>query len=259
MGHNRLGTLPATREWLDVVGHLADGASAAVVAGATSRAAVTGLRRGEGDPGVARAVFLLARTALAARRDDFAAALAADGVHVPPDLSVFDLAAGLAAAAAAPDPAAPGPRSDLGEMARLAAAETLTALVGDHAADLFPGGAEVHDAVRGFTTRNVFAALAHDFFARFARRFLLYHLGRELSHHVGGAGRFADPAAHAAFVADLDAHCREAAVIVRDYAGGWYDKNRFQQGVNREKARGFTAYALGKLRKELAARGLDRG
>ncbi|MBN9517036.1 hypothetical protein J0H58_00730, partial [bacterium] len=147
---------------------------------------------------------------------------------------------------------------DLGEMARLAAAETLTALVGDHAADLFPGGAEVHDAVRGFATRNGFAALAHDFFARFVRRFLLYHLGRELSHHVGGNGRFRDPAGHAAFVADLDVHCREAAVIVRDYAGGWYAKARFEGGVSPARARGFAAYCLVKLRRELDARGRDR-
>src|SRR5436190_1200994 len=83
------------------------------------------------------------------------------------------------------------------------AAESLAALVGDRADGLFPSGADVQRAVADFSTLNGFAGLGHDYYARFVRRFLLYHLGRELSQHVGGCGRFADSAAYTAFVADL--------------------------------------------------------
>ncbi|MDB5308817.1 MAG: hypothetical protein JWO38_3019 [Gemmataceae bacterium] len=144
-------------------------------------------------------------------------------------------------------------------MAVLAAAEAITACVGTRSTGLFPTGEEVHRAVRDLSTQNGFATLGHDYYARFIRRFLLYHLGRELSQHVGGCGRFADHAAHTTFVADLEAHCRETAVIVRTFVGGWYVKAKFEQGITERQARGFSAYCLEKLRGELARRGERRG
>jgi hypothetical protein len=255
MGHNRLGTLPDTRPWRNVVGHIADGASAAVVAGATTAAAVRGPERGEKDRGVARVIFLLARIAVAARQGDFAAALAALGINVPAEPGLFDLTAGFTSAVRAWYPALAVRRTDLGEMATLAASEALTVCIGERVAGLFPTGDEVRRTVREFSTKNGFAALAHEFYARFTRRFLLYHLGRELSLYVGGNGRFADHAAHTAFVADLEVHCREAGLIVRDYSGGWYDKAKFEQGITERQATGFSAYCLKKLRRELAVRG----
>lgn len=259
MGHNRLGSLPDTRPWRQVVEHLAGGASVAAVAGATSAAAVAGLDRGRNDAGVAHVVYLLARTALAARDDAFSAALGAVGIHTPPDPGLYDLTAAFHAAVRAWAAAKPGRLSDLGEMATMAAAETLTAVVGERVGGLFATGDEVRARVRDLSTRNGFAGLAHEFFARFIRRFLLYHLGRELSHHVGGNGRFADQAAYTAFTADLAVHCREAAVIVRRYAGDWYDKTRFETGVTPAKVKVFASYGLKKLQDELAARGARRG
>src|SRR5206468_3210588 len=123
------------------------------------------------------------------------------------------------------------------------------------AADLFPTGGEVRRAVRTFSTRKGFAFLAGAFFARFAERFLLYHLGRELSLHVGGNGRFADPRAHTAFVDDLGIHCREAAVIVKEFAAGWYSRANFVAGITERQAAGFAAHCVEKLEAELAVRG----
>ncbi|MDY3563385.1 hypothetical protein R5W23_004888 [Gemmata sp. JC673] len=261
MGSVRLGRLPDTKPWRQVVAHIAGGDSAAVVAGAVSHAAVQGLERGVWDPGVSRVVFLLARTAVAARAADFVAALAEIDVRVPDAPDLFDLTVGLTAAVQDWHTAHPGRRTDLGEMAALAAAECLTALVGDRTAELFATGERVRNAVRDFATENGFKALGHDYFARFVRRFLLYHLGRELSQHVGGAGRFADHSAHAQFVADLDTHCREAAAVVHTFAGEWYNKSRsrFLGGVTERQAAGFTARCLEKLRGELHRRGTRGG
>lgn len=259
MGHNRLGTLPDTRPWRRVVAHIAEGESAAAVAAAASEAAVQGLERGQSDRGVARVVWLLARTAVAARRDDFAGALAALGVHTPAEPGLFDLTAAFAAAMRAWY-STHAARTDLGEMAVLAACEAETVCVGERVTGLFPTGDEVRRTVRDFSTKNGFAALAHEFFSSFVRRFLLYHLGRELSQHVGGNSRFADHAAHTAFLDDLRVHCREVAVIARDYSGGWYDKAKFEQGITEEQARRFAAHCLGgKLRRELAVRGRRHG
>lgn len=259
MGHIRLGQLPDTKPWRAVVAHIAGGESAAVVAASTSTAAVRGLERGRTDRGVARVIFLLARSALAARQTDFAVALEGIGITVPPEPSLFDLTAGLTTALQNWHCANPGARTDLGEMATLAATETLADTVGDRTVGLFPTGEEVQTAVYEFSTLNGFARLGHEYYARFIRRFLLYHLGRELSQHVGGCGRFADHVAHAEFVADLSTHCREAAVIVRRYAGKWYDKKRFETGITEAQARYFSSRCLEKVRDELVIRGTRGG
>ena len=142
MGHNRLGPLPDTAPWRRVVGAIADGDSAAGVAAATTDAATDGLDKAKADPGLARAVYLLARTALAAREPDFPAALAADGVHVPHDPGLFDLTAAVLTAVHDWYAATRTRRSDLGEMAALAATEALARCAGDRAGEMFPDGGE---------------------------------------------------------------------------------------------------------------------
>lgn len=259
MGHNRLGTLPDTAPWRRVVGAIADGDSAAGVAAVTTDAATAGLDKAKADPGLARAVFLLARTALAAREDDFPAALAAAGVFVPPDPGLFDLTAAVLTATHDWYAATRTRRTDLGEMAALAATEALARCAGDRAGEMFPDGGEARRAARALSTKAGFGRLAHALFARFTARFLMYHLGRELPLHVGGNGRFADPAAHAAFVRDLETHCDQAALIVKDFAAGWFDKSRVEGGVSAERTRGFAAHCVTKLSGELARRGGRRG
>ena len=141
-------------------------------------------------------------------------------------------------------------------MGQLAVVETLTSLIGDRSTSLFgTTPAEVQQAVHDFSTKKGFSTLAYDFFSRFTQRYLTYHLGRELSNHVGGNGRFANPAEHTEFVSQLATHCREAAIIVREFSGGWYSKANFEDGISETKARKFVNFALKKLRKELKIRG----
>lgn len=255
MGHVRLGTLPDTHRWRNVVGLIAEGGSAAQVATATSDAAQNGLDLAKDDPGLCHAVWLLTKIALAAREQDFGAALNAAGVATPSEPSLFDIVGGFTDALDQHLSKTKG-RSDIGEMAQLAAVESLTSLIGARSASLFgTTSVEVKDAVYDFSTKGGFSKLAHDFFSRFTQRFLTYHLGRELSNHVGGNGRFANPTEHSEFVGELAAHCRQAAVIVREFSGGWYSKANFEGGISTTKARNFVNFALTKLRKEIKVRG----
>lgn len=97
------------------------------------------------DRGVARVVYRLAR---AAGRDDFEAALADDGIRVPPDPGLFDLTAAVAVAARGWHAAERVRRTDLSEMAVLTSAETLARNVGDRAGSPLPEPPEVREAVR---------------------------------------------------------------------------------------------------------------
>lgn len=255
MGHMRLGSLPDTTRWQRVVGLLAEGGDVAAIAGATSDAAQQGLDLAHGDAGLSYSIYLLSQFALAARQEDFAGALNGLGINTPSDPGLFDIVGGFSEAI---DQHLfhSGKRTDIGEMAQLAAVESLTALVGPRSQSLFgTTTAEIQDAAYQLSTKKGFSTLAHDFFSRFAQRFLTYHLGRELSNHVGGNGRFADPSESSDFVRQLGTHCREAAEIVREFSGGWYSKANFEGGISQQKAKNFANYALTKLKQELKIRG----
>lgn len=260
MGTIRIpGGLPNTRPWRKVVALIADGAAAGVVAQATAEASMTWLEKNRNDPGFGRVVFLLAKVILAARTDDFAATLAAHGIVVPTDPSLFDLTAGFTAAVRDWQREARIPHTDLAEMGWAAATESLTAVVGSRATDLYSTPGAVQDAVRALATQAGFATLSHDFFTRLARRYLLYHLDRELPYHVGGNGRFADHAARKAFDADLEAHCGEAATVIRRYAFDWYSKAKFEDEISEPRAKRFASHCLQKLADVLREREVVNG
>jgi hypothetical protein len=259
MGHLRLGSLPDTVPWRRVVTLLADGADTAAVAAATTHAALRGLMKAGGDDGLAHTVWLLAQVGLAARQPDFAESLRRVGIQAGGEPAVLDLACGFTAAVDH-HLSASRRRTDLGEMARAAGSESLVTLLTQRSASLFgTTAADLRAAARGLSFPAGFATLAHDFFARFARRFLTYHLGRELSNHVGGNGRFADPEKHSAFVDQLDAHCQAVAGVVRTDAGDWYARCYSDGGVTARKARSFAGHAVKKLADELKRRGARHG
>jgi hypothetical protein len=258
VGHIRLGTLPDTAPWRRVVGLIADGADVAAVAESATSAAADGLDRARRDPGVSDPFYLLTKVALAARDADFAEGLRAAGIPVGDAPDVMEVVSGLGAAADRRLRTAG--RTDLGEIARLAATEALTSLLSERASSLFETtAAEARRAARSLSTQAGFATLAHEFFARFTKRFLTYHLDRELGLHVGGNGVFDTPKAHDEFISRLSVHCREAAEITRRYAGAWYSKNNFQGGITEPKAAKFVGHCLQKLRKELERRGARHG
>lgn len=258
MGHIRLGTQPNTVPWRRVVGLIAGDADVAAIAAATAEAATAGLDRARNDHGVDAPFFLLTRIAWAARQPDFAEALRDAGIRVSDNPDAFDLAGGLTEAI--DRRLARAGRTDLGEMSQLAAVESLTALLAQEASNLFgTTPAEVRRAARGMSSEKGFATLAHEFYTRFARRFLTYHLGRELGLHVGGNGVFDSPADHNAFIDRLTVHCAEATVVARKYAGDWYSKHNFEGGITPEKTRRFVSHCLKKINNQLLIKGAGDG
>ena len=257
MGHQRLGWLPQTHQWQEVVALVAADGSAAQVADAVLLAARAGFKAAKHDAGVRHVVWLLAHVAMAARGANFAMALRELGVPVPAHPTTFDL---VAAVTAAVDDhlAGGGDRTDFGEMAQLAAAESLAAILGANTPLLFDAPARsVRDGMYDLSTQGGFGSLAHEVFTRLTRRFLEYHLSRELSCHVGPGRRFADVHAHGRFLDQLGWTCNQAALVVRDYAGEWYSKAKFVDGVSRQRVATFVETAFTKMGAELERRGRD--
>lgn len=255
MGHIRLGVLPKSRKWNQVVDELRLGAEIEIVAASAAEAAETALQVTSRDPAFLHAFWLLTQVPLAARGPDFADDLRRLGVQVPDQPSLIDLVAAISSAI---DRHAreQGGRTDLGEMAQMAAVESLTALVGPSLPSLFePEPGEVQRAIGRFAGGDRFSALAREFFGRLTQRSLDYYLSRELNRHVGTGERFRDDVARLQFNEALSQHCWEASRIVEAFVGGWYGKNVYQgDGLTPDAIRRFAPVAFKKIRAELRKR-----
>ena len=238
MGHVQLGVLPKSRKWRQVVDELRLGAGIEEIAGLAAEAAETSLQAAASDPAFLHSFWLLTQVPLAARGPAFAEDLGHLGIDVTGPPSLMSVVAALSAAV---DRHARenGGRTDLGEMAQMAAVESLTAMVAPTLPSLFePRPEEVQRAIGRLAGGDRFAALAREFFARLTQRSLDYYLSRELSNHIGAGERFADDHERSQFDQALDRHCREASRIVEEFAGGWYGKNVYQgDGLTPDVAR----------------------
>jgi hypothetical protein len=238
------------------------------IADATLDASLDGLAAAKSDEGLAYCVYLLVRVTQAARRGDFLLALERIGVPMPagisglPDIPIirsadeyglFDLTSGVTYAVDR-HLREKRARTDIGELAQLAVAESLSALCTSATQTLYgdSGTAGVQDTLRNLSTQNGFARLAHDVFARLIRRYLEYHLSRELPNHVGPGRRLHNVDEHNRFLQELDEHCRTSTKVMRKFAGEWYSLHNFKNDLSVDKARGFAAHAIDKVRDALA-------
>jgi len=285
MGHHELDGMVRTPPYKRVVAILGDSAGMAGTAGipagtleevadATLDASDEGLQRAKSDEGLSYCLYLMTRLTQAAEQDDFLGAISEAGMPVPPDLytgvpdarvrrtppqetpyTVFDLIGAFSTAVDSRLRQTRG-RTDIGELSQLAAAESLSALCTPKAETLF-GSTEqtVKASLRRLSSARGFASLTHDFFSRFARRYLEYHLSRELSNHVGRGRRFASVSEHNEFLQELDSFCRVSASAMRRFAGQWYRRHDFQGDLTLDNTKGFAAHAVDKLRDSLRYHG----
>jgi hypothetical protein len=257
MGHIRLKRLPVSRKWQQVVALLAEGAKVRELAAASADAAEGALQSARRDPVLAHSLWLLTQIPIAARSPNFNAATRALGLNVSSNPTLVEV---VAAFSDAVDRATlnASRRTDFGEMARMAAAESLSAIAGAGLPTLFGSSPDdVRLALGKLAAPDRFAHLARDFFARLTRHHLDYYLSRTLPNFVGAGKSLAAVADHSAFNSALDQHCRETSRIVEEFAGGWFSKTTFRGGVTPEKARDFAFVALGKISAELKARGAE--
>lgn len=252
MGHHRLGTLPRTRRWNEVVALVRHGAHADQVARATIAAAEAGLRRGPRDAGVLETLWLLTLLPRAARAAAYEGALRECNLPVPERPGLMALAAAFAEAVDR-RMANNANRTDLGEMAQMAAVEALVGVLSERTRGLFDATAEdVRRELAGLATPKPFGLFAAEFFARYTFKSLDYFLSRALYHHVGPGRRFLTLARVEEFTDALRLHCREAARYVEGFAGQWASKaHRQRGGATREDAAALAHGATEKLLAEL--------
>ncbi|MEP4338933.1 MAG: hypothetical protein ABJ360_21570, partial [Roseobacter sp.] len=144
-----------------------------------------------------------------------------------------------------------GTYSDIAEMSRKSAVESVRRLAGPQSVTLFGSGPEeLRDAIRTLSTKNGFSQLGRNFFAGILSQYLNFHLCKETPNAVR-EGRLDGIEGLREFELALDAHCYESARIVHDFCGDWYSKTNWREGITLENTSRAVAFAIEKLQREL--------
>jgi hypothetical protein len=196
MGHTRLGAIPKTRKWNELVQQVAGfgltgnvaaaAASIDAIAAQTLDAAQRGLERAAGDSGVCYTVYLITQLARASRTSNWEGALSEHGINVSHVTSVFDFTSEVQDAIDRYISRNPSGATDLSEIAQQSVGEAITSLAGPRTASLFSGSsADVQKAIRSLSTKKGFGELGQRFFGRFVARFLNFYLSRVTAATLG--------------------------------------------------------------------------
>lgn len=254
MGHIRLGTLPKTRRWREVVELLDDSPilTGALVAALTD-AADNRLRGLASDESLTYAFWLLTRVAFAAQSGNFVGQLERLGIDAEQSLSTLALITALS------DKVRQRTirnidSGDFGELASLALRRSLVETVAERGPSLFGSTLEdLQGAFRAYSKPTRFGVVAHLFFADFFARTLRSLLDRQIAAQIGESHSIRNIAEGQQFSAALDLYTRQAARITREFAEGWYSKHNWESRgeISQEDVRGFVGYAVQKLRMEL--------
>jgi hypothetical protein len=265
MGHTRLGKIPTTRHWREVVATFASAGADSKspefsheipkIAASTMEAAANALHAGVKDGGLAFVFYLLTQLALSARRPELNAALLNLGINLPRAPSSLDLTTEIHRVIDVHFQKA-GKKSDTSEMAQLAIGETLTAYFRSRPRDLFaPSSEQLTADLHQLGTQRSFGELSRSFFANFMSRMLGFYLSKfvlpgDNQHLIKGANDLTR------FNSALKLHAYQRAAIVHEFAEKWFSKTEFEKGIDPSNTKRFVAYACKKLEIEFM-RGMD--
>lgn len=258
MGHIRLGNLPATKKWKEVVALLDESDfRIARIAEAVERATDTSLAHAVDDPAFVEALWLLLKIPQAAKTKDFQGALAEIGIRVSSDPSLADILAGYEAAVERARRRSGSAITDFSLLARNAAMAALNSLALDRSPSLWVATQQdERTTIATFGSTEHFGELAQRLFTNLLEGHIRYFLDREISRHMGPGCSVRSVADARYFEAAVHRHCKETTIIMRAFAKDWLGKNRFHldKDITRHDATGFASYAFTKVRSELSRR-----
>jgi hypothetical protein len=258
MGHVRLGRLPQTRRWRQVVELLeAAPEDVSAIASATTVAAELRLRELSNDPSLAYCFWVLTRIASASREETFHESLIELGIPAQHNDTVLSFIARVSEHVQGEFERHPA-SGPFAELASLAMRRAISETVGQEGRSLFGSSLEdLKEAFRRHSSPVRFGALAKSFFSDLAARTLRFFVEREVSNNVGAGYAMATVQSGAAFTDALDLHARESARIMDQFGRDWYSKHNWEARgrISRDEAQGFVGYAMRKLRGELVRSG----
>ena len=267
MGHQRLGILPATKAWREIVSYIARGdASVEALADYVFDACDKSFSSASNDPAFREAIHLLCKIPLAAKSENLQESLRELSVDVPANPSRTDILSGFEQAIENVQRGNSKNITDLSEMAKYAGIAALNKLLStpSPAPQLELWGepkSGTHVILRHAATPDGFSDLAQSFFSTLGKNNIEYFVSRELPKHLGKGGFSQSIPDMILFEQNNARHNNEASLIIRNFARDWYAKANYQdkKKLSQKEVAGFASVSIEKFRKEYRMRNRPNG
>jgi hypothetical protein len=256
MGHERVGALPKSRQWREIVGGIAATRSNATmvdsVASETLRLVKRQFRLLQSDSAVRSAFGFLIDLSIAARDGTVSAFARKDS---PDQVTPLSLAM-EARRQIKPSGISP----EYTTLARDAAIDAIGRWYSEARSaqpeSLFEEDGLGANPWSGLGSAGGFSELSRHFFASFADRYLNYFLEREVASAlttIQDRQEFKQQLRD--HIDDVSRHAFESAKITQSFAAAWFNKNASRGHPRRKEIEGFVAHAMGKMRDEFNREG----
>lgn len=254
MGHERVGVLPQTKVWRDVIDGIATAIDPEIGTQELARATLENVRnqfrRIHQDSGVAAAFrFLLelSRSSLPSASDRGPNTPEIDLTTNPSILRIV-----MSLRAWVDDHRA---SMEYAELAKKAAADVITGWSNQQSEQpsLFSGAIDSQEIWRRASNGSGFCEVSRLFFARFTERYLNYFLDRAASAVLSGASERDQLAENLhEHLDDISKYAFETARITQSFAAGWFNLHALDRTPSNEDLTSFLSIAFGKIRDELS-------
>ena len=258
MGHERVGFLPKTQKWNDLIEKIGLAYSSDVPVADVAAETLQNVRKQYEtmfrDDAVQSVFTFLVTFARAFRDQDPHAALAASGISLPEKATILSIVRSLKEGVPETQAA-----SEYGQITISAAADALGQWHKENASKqmaLFTPSNEFLSSMRNLGDGSGFCELSRLFFGKVTERYLNYFLERAASAKcptIEKRDQF-----HAGVRDHVDAvskHAFETAKITQSFAAGWFNAHARTQQPDSREVEGFLAVAFGKMRDELRREG----
>lgn len=251
MGHIRLGILPKTARWKQVIKMLEAGESVSELVQASFNAAQTGLYRVPNDEGFTQTLTVIFTFIDAVQSRDPVDALRRKDFDIFKGATLFEYI-GSFKSRAEEAVAAIHAKSDIAEIARDSFADVLMKTVGPSLETLFGfDSTDTQRALQETFRGKSLGKTMHEFFSEFTHSYIYYYLGRELPNHVGLGKTFSNVNEHSEFNKAFDLYIRQTIRIADEFTPGWYGKAKYEKRLSREEVSGFAHVAFKKIANEI--------
>ena len=258
MGHTRLGSIPKSKKWNEVVDIFVSELENIQfkedklnkISTSTIRAAQNGLDEVMNDEGLQYSFYLLSQLILKSKSINWYSDLSQLGLNINEKSSALDLQIELHSAI---DDycEANNIHSDIREIAQKSVGITLSDLVLENSESIFGDNAvDVKVAMKKYSTVKGFSEVGQKFFGSFLTQYLNFYLSR-ISASVLGHGVISNVNDISSFNKSFENHCYQSAKIIKQFTGEWISKTEYEQGINQENISRFIAVSIKKIQSEL--------
>lgn len=254
MGHKRLGWLPKSKIWRDIVDELGSFAlglkDVSAIANHTLREVQDRYTELRNDPSIQSAFEFLLQVSFAFQKEDPLKYLTENKILDNKELSVLKLAR-----AATNYKNNEVVSHEYQSFARQAAVDAINNWYKDNierGQTLFNEGIDSSQIFSKAANGSGFCELSRLYFSKLTERYLKYFLEREASAKITNLStrkKFSSEIENQ--INQISKHAFETAKITQSYSAGWFNNNARGKFPEEKEIKGFLSYALGKMQSEL--------